>query len=91
MSYVSLVALIVRMDRDEQHSFIFVLVDTIPSKLRYLIYLGYHDRTAYHTSDSEDDVSVSGSEVEEEDDMGVEMGDDDAPVSDGEISDGLPR
>ncbi|WKY10965.1 hypothetical protein Q1695_002929 [Nippostrongylus brasiliensis] len=38
-------------------------------------------------SDSEDDVSVSGSEVEEEDDMGVEMGDDDAPVSDGDDND----
>ncbi|XGW03770.1 hypothetical protein V3C99_015156 [Haemonchus contortus] len=37
-------------------------------------------------SDSEDEVSVSGSEVEE-DDLGVEIGDDDAPVSDGDDND----
>lgn len=37
-------------------------------------------------SDSEDDVSVSGSEVED-DELGVEIGDDDVPVSDGDDND----
>lgn len=39
-------------------------------------------KTTCLKSDSEDDVSVSGSEVED-DELGVEIGDDDVPVSDG--------